>query len=304
MTDSWRTLQRSGSSSTLTRYKLDVRRVKGTPLARVKLAELSPRHVQTFINDLSKSGLSPQSVRHCRSVLRTALTQAEKWEMVHRNAARLTDPPRVPHHEIEAMSPDQARAVIAAFAGHSHEFLVITALMTGLRQGELVGLRWEDVDLVGCKLTVRYQLQRIDGKLTPTEPKSDNARRTIPLVPWAFDALKAERTRQLENQLLAGARWHETPYIFTSTIGTPLPGSTVSNRFRLHLKVAGLPPMRFHDLRHGTASLLLACGVELRIIQAILGHSDLGTTSRYAHVSRKLMWAAADGLHNLLTGTA
>jgi integrase len=251
---------------------LDVRRISDA-IGRVKLSGLTPQRIQTFPNELSMQGLSPRSVHHCRAVLRAALAQAENWNLIARNpaAGKRVVSPRADKHEVPALSISEAHAIIDAFAGHPLEGLVHTALGTGWRQGELLGLRWEDVDLVGGTLAVRMQLQRVNGRRTLVEPKSYQRRRVVPVPPGIGEVLRQQRSRQLEARLLAGARWKETGHVFTSTVGTPLEASNVTHRFQKQLAKAGLPRMRFHDLRHGTASILLQQGLSLREIMEILG---------------------------------
>ena len=142
-------------------------------LGKYQLAKLTPPDVRTFLNLKASSGLAPRSVQYLRAVVRRALGQALKDGLVHRNVAALVDSPRVERHEIEPLTPDQARTFLAATRGDRLETLYTVALALGLRQGEALGLRWEDIDLDGRTLTVRKQLQRISGKLVLTEPKDN-----------------------------------------------------------------------------------------------------------------------------------
>ena len=159
------------------------------------------------------------------------------------------------------------------------------ALAIGLRQGEALGLEWADIDLEGGALHVRHALQRVDGRLVQVEPKTKRSRRTIPLPELAIAALHAHRGRQLQEQLWQGSRWQESGYVFTTMIGTPLDGVSVTKAFQRILRRVGLPHQRFHDLRHGCASLLLAQGVSPRVVMEILGHSQISLAMHtYSHV--------------------
>jgi integrase len=291
--------------TTYTRYALDVRRITAA-LGRLKLSEVTPQRIQAFLNSLREQGLSASSVKHCRAVLRSALGQAETWNLIARNPAagkRVTSP-RGERYEIEALSITQARAIMAAFVGHPFEALVHTALATGLRQGELLGLRWQDLDLDAGTLTVRVQLQRVDGVRRLKEPKSDRSRRALPLPPSAVEALRQHRRRQLEARLSAGATWQETGHVFTTSVGTPFDNSNVIHRFHRQLAKAGLPRMRFHDLRHGAASVLLQSGLSLREIMEILGHSQIGITANlYTHIAPEMKRDAAAKMEAALWGT-
>ncbi len=234
---------------------------------------------------------------------RQALGQAERWGLVTRNVARLAEPPRVPRRDVRPLTPDQARIFLDAIRGERLEALYIVALGVGLRQGQILGLGWEDVDLEGSVLTVRHALQRVDGRLVLVEPKSATSRRVVALPAFVREALRAHRTRQLHDRLLAGSRWHDDPraLVFTTTVGTPLDGIAVTRRFQAHLAGAGLRRQRFHDLRHACASLLLAQGVSPRVVMETLGHSQISLTlNTYSHVIPALGRAAAERMDEAL----
>jgi integrase len=266
-------------------------------LGQYQLAKLTPQHVQAMLTAKSASGLSPRTVQYIRAVLRRALGQALKWGLVGRNVATLVDPPRSVIRPVAPLSAKQARAFIAATKEDRLGPLFTVAITTGLRQGELFGLRWQDVDLASGTLRVRHAMQRIDGKPTLVEPKTDKSRRTASLAASAVDALKAQRIRQLEERLLAGERWHDWGLVFTSSIGTPLEPSNVSGRLHKHLADAGLPRQRFHDLRHCCASLLLSQHIPPRVVMDVLGHSQISLTmNTYSHVMPAMLRDAANAL--------
>ena len=146
-------------------------------LGHIALSKLTPAEVQAFLNRKLASGLSPRRVQYIHAVLRRALRTAERWGMVSRNVAKLVDPPRVPKHEINPLTPEQARQLIVAAEDDRHRALYVTALGTGLRQGELLGLRWNDVDLDAGRLRVRHTLANVGGTLTLLEPKTEATRR-------------------------------------------------------------------------------------------------------------------------------
>jgi integrase len=272
-------------------------------IGAVPLSKLGAAHVQELLNSKIAGGLSPQSVRNIHAVLRRALGQAVRWDMLPRNVASLVDLPRAERFEAHALGADEARAILEAMRGDRLEGLVTVTLAIGLRQGEALGLRWPDVDLEGDTLTVRHALQRIDGHLQLTEPKTARSRRTVALPAFAVTALREHRRRQLEDRLLAGSRWHEGGYVFASSIGTPLDGVGVTHRFQARLVAAGLPRLRFHDLRHGAASLLMAQGVHPRVVMETLGHSTIAMTMNlYSHVVPALQRDAADRMEALLGG--
>lgn len=270
---------------------------------RVLLPKLSPQHVQRFLNEKLAAGLSPRTVQYLCVLLRGALSQAVKWGLVARNVATLVSPPRVRRAEIRPFGPEEARTFLAAVASDRLEALYSVALAVGLRQGEALGLQWSDIDLDRATLTVRQALQWVDSKLVLVEPKSDRSRRTVPLPATTVRALRSHRARQLQERLLAGTRWQETGFVFTTSIGTPCDPHSVRRRYKAALKAAGLPTQRFHDLRHACASFLLAQGVQPRAVMETLGHSQISLTmNTYAHVMPTLLRDAADKMEAVLSG--
>jgi len=271
-------------------------------LGNVTLVNLTPQRLEAFLNQKRTAGLSPQTVQHLRAILRAALSDAVKWGLVPRNVATLVDGPRVPHHDIQPLSPDEARRLVEAVAPYRLGALFSVALAVGLRQGEALGLRWEDVDLDAGTLTVKKTLQRIGGEFVLVEPKTVRSRRTIALPSAAVDALRTHRARQMEERLMAGSLWRdEWGLVFTTAKGRPLQGTNVTRTFQQLLTRAGLRRQRFHDLRHSCASLLLAQGVHPRVVMETLGHSQIGLTmNTYSHVLPPLQREAARRMDEVL----
>jgi integrase len=267
----------------------------------VPLVRLTPQDVQRALNERLGSGLSPRTVRHILVVLRTALGQASRWDLVSRNVATLVEPPRVATAEVRPMTADEARTFLEVSSGDRLHALYAVALLTGLRQGEALGLRWHNLDLDQATLRVEHALQRVAGRLSLVEPKTRRSKRVVVLSPRAVDALRGHRAEQLRERLLAGERWTETGLVFTTTIGTPLDGPAVTRRLQRILAGAGMRPQRFHDLRHTCASLLLLDGVHPRVVMEMLGHSQISLTmDTYTHVAPELQRAASLGLDQRL----
>ncbi len=288
--------------STFASYSCIVRVHLEPGLGHLKVVTLSPQQVQRFLNAKSASGLSPRSVAYIRAVLRQALGEAERWGLVHRNVARLAQPPYVPRRQVRPLDSDQARVLLAAIDGDRLEALYLLALGVGLRQGELLGLSWRDVDLQSGTLEVRQALQRVEGKLILVEPKSVTSHRVVALPTVVLEGLRRHEARQTQERRVA-RQWRDDPraLVFTTTVGTPLDGITVTRRFQALLARAGLPRQRFHDLRHACASLLLAQGVAPRVVMETLGHSQISLTmNTYSHVVPSLGRAAADRMDELL----
>jgi integrase len=283
-------------------YSVNVHKHLVPALGRIRLDQLTPRHVQEMINERTAAGLSAKSVAYIHQVLRTALQLAVRWEMVPRNVASLVDRPRRVRKEIHPLAPAEARRFLIAVRGHRLEALFSVALALGLRQGEALGLSWQDVDLKARTLKVRNQLQRIGGRLVLVEPKSDRSRRTLVIPATIVESLREHEKRQVAEKLWAGSGWKETGLVFTNRAGEPIQARHVIEQFHQELKKAGLERRRFHDLRHSCATLLLVQGVAPRVVMEILGHSEIGLTmNTYSHVVPELQRDAADRMESLLT---
>jgi integrase len=293
-----------------------VRRYLTPRLGRVELSKLTPQHVRQCLNDLlerggapkkdeegelRESGLSARTVQYCRAVLRKALNQAVRDGLVSRNVAALTEPPKVEHPEISPYTPEQARALLEAVRGDRLEALFTVAVSLGLRQGEIFGLRWGDIDLQRATLTVRYAMQRIGGEARFVEPKTARSRRTIHLPAVTVSALYTHLGRQAEEKAIAGERWQDWGVVFPSTIGTPMEACNLTHRFHKITAIAQLPKIRFHDLRHTAATLLLAQGVHPRLVMETLGHSSISLTmNTYSHVIPAMRTEVADQMNSIL----
>jgi integrase len=180
------------------------------------------------------------------------------------------------------------------------EALYVVALSLGLRRGEALGLRWEDVDLDTRTLRIEVSMGVVGGKLTLGEPKSATSRRTLPIPASLVTALRAHAIRQMEERLVVGSRWQDTGYVFTSTVGTPIHPGNLMKSFHALLDRAGLPRIRFHDLCHSCASLLAAQGVPARVAMEVLGHADIRITQNiYTHVFDEAKQQAADAMDRL-----
>jgi integrase len=272
-------------------------------LGPLRLDKLSPQHVQALLARKAAAGLSTQSVRHVRTVLRIALNQALKWGLVARNAAALAVAPKLVRKQFRSLTPEQARQLDAA-KGDRFEAIFTVALSLGLRLGEIIGLRWQDVDLNAGTLTVNQTIYRVRGKgVIAAAPKTERSRRTLHLPESVVSALRSHRARQLQERLAAGRDWKDTGLVFASRVGTPVDQRNLFRAFKALLAKAGLPDVRFHDLRHSAASLLLAQGVPMRAVMELLGHSSISTTADiYSHVMPAMMREVADKMDAILGG--
>lgn len=277
----------------------------GPWLGKYTLSQLGPQHVQAFMNAKLEAGLSPRTVKHLRDTLRNALNVAMKWNLVVRNAAALVNPPRREKQPVRGFTAEEAHQFLETIRGHRLESLFSVTLSLGLRQGEILGLHWSDVDLENGMLNVRQQLQRIDGTLRLVELKTEKSRRAINLPQVAISALGAHLVRQAEEKQFAGARWVETGMVFTTRIGTMLDRRNLLRAFYGIVKNSGMRKFRFHDLRHSAATLLLVQGVHPRAVMELLGHSDFATTMNiYSHVIPAVKKDVADQMDAILKPVA
>lgn len=259
----------------------------------VKLSQLTPAVVQNFYVNLATepldgraSGLSSHSCVNTHRVLRKALEQAVRWGMIHRNPCSLVDAPRAQREEMQTLTAEQVGQLLATTQDERLHGLYAVAVSTGLRLGECLGLKWSDIDFEGRRLFIRRSLQRVSGQgLILTEPKTKKSRRTVKLSQQATHALRGHRLRQIEERLAAGSEWNENDLVFATEIGTPLDPGAVSRSFKRSLQRHGLPIIRFHDLRHTAASLLLQAGTHVKLVSEMLGHSSVVITlDTYSHV--------------------
>lgn len=277
---------------TWTRYEQLVRRYVVARLGRVRLSKLEPQHLQALYAELlaAEEPLSPTTVLQLHRIIHRALGQAVRWGVAPRNVAALVDPPRKERYELAALTVEEAQRLLAAARDDRLEALYVLALTSGMRQGELLGLRWQDVDLPAGSVSVVRQL------------KTETSRRPVLLTRKGVAALRRHRAAQDAERRQAGTAWDDHDLVFSNTVGRPInPRNLLRRSFYPLLARAGLRRIRFHDLRHTTATLLLREGVHPKIVSELLGHSQIGITlNLYSHVTVSMQRAAVDTLGGLL----
>ena len=270
--------------STYESYRNQVRRYVVPAIGRVKLKRLSAMQIQGMYRAMLDRGLSPRTVQYTHAVLHRALRQAVRWGLVPRNVSEDVDRPRIRPEEIRPLNRHQARHLLntAGESGDRFEALYVLALHTGMRPGELLGLKWENVNFDEGGL----QLNRALAGKNLTSPKTKRSRRRIDLSTASIAALKAHRKRQLEERMQKAGLWRDHGLVFPSTVGTPLFHRNVVRAFKNLLKRAGLPQStRLYDLRHTCATLLLGSNVHPKYVQELLGHASIALTlDTYSHV--------------------
>jgi integrase len=296
-------------SRTYERYEEIVRLHLVPGIGHHQLQKLSPQHLQSFYTKKLEEGLSTTTVISFHNVLHKALETAVRWNLLPRNICDLVSPPRRKRFEIQPLGIEQVQQLLAAARGHRLEALFILALASGLRRGELIGLKWQDINFLAGMLQVRRILTRVPSKLpgkgyVEAEPKTEKGRRSILLPPFVIEALKQHRAKQLESKLKAGSAWQDHDYVFCTSIGTHLnPTRDILDQLKALLKKAGLPDIRFHDLRHSSATMLLGMGVHPKIVQEILGHSQISMTmDTYSHVLPTMQREAMSKMNDALQG--
>jgi integrase len=254
-------------------------------MSRLKLKDLNPAHVRGFYREKLDSGLSSATVRKMHSVLRKALKQAVLDGLIPRNVCEAVKPPKVERKEINPLDREQVKALLEAASGYRLAALYVLAVHTGMREGELLGLNWEDVDLERGVLRLRHALVREGGKIALGDLKTPKSRRGVNLTRAAAEALRSHLERQLEEMERMGSLYQPGGPVFATESGTLINPSNLRNRsFKPLLKRAGLPGICFHDLRHTCATLLLSQGTHPKLVQELLGHATIAMTlDTYSH---------------------
>ena len=270
-------------------------------LGSIKLKDLQAGHIQSLYSKKLASGTSKRTVVLIHAVLMRSLKQAEKMGIIGKNPVLAVTRPKVERKEMKVLNDGQVRSLLSAAAGERYEAAFWLAVSTGMRLGELVGLKWADIEWTNKQLRVQRQVQRLSTGLAFSEPKTKTSRRMIALGSEPVEKLRKHLVSQSKDRQKAGESWIENDLIFPSVIGTPLDPSNLYHIFKELLKKAQLPPIRFHDLRHTAATLMLLQGTHPKIVQERLGHSDISMTlNTYSHVIPSMQAEAAEKLDELL----
>jgi integrase len=284
-------------------YEQILRRYLTPELRTRRLTALTASDLQRWVNQLSARGLSPRTVRSAHGAVRASLNKARRLGMIGVNVAELVDLPRQAHNEMRTFSAAEAERFLCGAEAAGSRYYPLFALMlhTGLRPGELAGLKWEDFDGVTLRV-VRALKQGRAGEPRKLGPTKTHKPKVIPLGERAKRALALQRRWIVERKLLLGASFHDEGRIFTNDVGGPLEFSNVRERqFKPLLRELGLPDIRLYDLRHTCASLLLAAGENIKVVSERLGHVNATVTlNTYVHVLPGMQAQASERLDELL----
>ncbi len=293
-------------------YRTNVERHAIPRIGHLPLRQLGALQLNTLYEELlangrcdQTGGLSPRTVRYTHTILHRALRDAVRWGVLARNPADLADPPKHRTPEMEVWTAEELRTFLGSVRDDRLHALWLLLAMTGLRRGEALGLRWVDLDLDACRASIRQTLSSVGGRLSFSTPKTAKSRRSVTLDPVTIAALRTHRRRQAEERLTWGAAYEDAGLVFTRENGSPIRPDSLTRQFRDLAQVAGLRPLRLHDLRHTYATIALAAGTHPKVVAERLGHATIAVTlDIYSHVIPSLQEEAAAHLANLILGDA
>ncbi|SFU39267.1 site-specific integrase [Alicyclobacillus macrosporangiidus] len=274
-------------------------------LGHIGLQKLTPSHLQKFYTDLrsGEAALSARSTLHAHRIIHEALDRAVKWGLVSRNVADAVEPPRADRYQASVWTAEQAAYFIEQTRTTEPRCwaVFVLAITTGMRKTEILGLQWTDVDMERGYISIQRTLDYVKKQPVVKELKTDRSRRYVALPSLATEALGAQRALQAQDRLLLGPDYKVSDWVFTNEIGEPLSPNTVNTAWYRALRSVDVPRIRFHDLRHTHASLLLKQGVNPKVVSERLGHATVQITlDTYSHVLPGLQRDAADRFDELL----
>jgi integrase len=287
--------------NTLAAYRYNAERYLIPDLGRKKLVQLTARELRLYFEGLSRRGVGARTVKYVHSTLRAALEDALREEILEKNVAKLVRVPTPPKTERIPLSVDEVRSFLKASRDDRLYAMFVVFAVLGLRRSEVLGLRWEHVDLEQGFLQVRQGLQRIGGELTVLPTKTARSRRTIPLPAFVLRVLTAHLAAQEDERRQLAGRWPDLGYVFTTPIGTPIDPRNCTRVVQAACTKAGVRVVRLHDFRHGCVSVLLNLGVPPRTAMEVVGHSTIEMTMNvYGHVTLDAKREALDRIGELI----
>lgn len=285
--------------------------IKDTSLGKIKLKDLRATHLQQYYNkllDIDKKAVS--TIKGLNTRLKPCLSEAEKQGYIQKNYCKMVTLPKENKvKEIKVLTPEQQQSFIAAINGHELEMLFLVALSTGLRLGEILGLKWCDIDFNSGNLTVNRTLQRVteisrdgnrESKVIEQLPKTKNSIRTVPIPKNILSKLKDHKLEQSKNRLKLGELYFNNDYVFCNNLGYPIDDKRPARNLKSILTKINIDPIKFHGLRHTYATRLFEANVPPKTVQVLMGHYDISITlDIYTHVMEDTKLEAVDKLNDI-----
>jgi integrase len=287
---------RKGSTKELYR-NLATKHLAGSSLGQMPLKEIRPLHLTRFFSALSSASMSDSTRRNIYTAARALFEDAVSDGLIAKNPMLTVKRPRATRIEAKYLTSDQVSQVLGELEGSKHLLPIALIAVTGIRRGEALGLEWENIDFDKKVMRVRATLNRVDGKLVRTEPKTQNSRRDIALTEQALGMLKTQKLQQAQERLRRGGKWVPSSFVFTTESGGPVDGRNLLRSFQGACMRVGIEGMGIHGLRHFAATLLLDSQVPMLVVSRILGHSSLAITADiYGHVIEETARHAMESL--------
>jgi integrase len=296
-------LSREVARSTYDNYHTVVKYHVLPVLGRRKVTDITVADVDRLLALKLGAGLSPSTVHRVRALISQCLDQGVRWGDVPTNVARLSRPPKMVRPEGRTLTREQAQQLLETLKTHRHESLYLLMLSTGMRRGEALGLKWEDLNLENGIVRIKRNLKREGGRIVTADTKTLKSRRAVNVPAPVLEALQKNRDLQEVEKAELGDPWVDSGFIFTTSIGTPIDPRNLYREFSQICEKAGLGHWHPHELRHSAASLMLASGVKLQVVSEVLGHSSIRMTADvYGHILDPDRQHAASAMSEVLWG--
>ena len=287
--------------NTINAYQINVEKHIIPYIGEIKLNRLTPRDIQRLYETLLASGLSGNSARHVHNNLHRALLWAVKQELIPRNPADMVDPPLIEQKERTTLTPEQIPRLLTACEGAFIYLPVMLAVSLGLRRGEALGLQWDDIDFIRKTVSIRHSVTCDKAGFTLGKTKTKSSNRTLMLPDALTAALQKEKEKQATRAKFIGRSFNPLNLVCCRDDGSPITTNALQHQFSDTLETADLPHIRFHDLRHTNATLMLRNAIPAKIVSAMLGHSSIGITmDLYSHVTTDMQGGAVHVIDDLL----
>lgn len=284
--------------------------VENNELGNIKLQDLRTTHLQRYYRSLLDEEVTPTTIKQINTNLKTCLGEAEKQGYIQKNWCKLVTLPKIDNSkEVKVLTKEEQQSFLEAIKGHELEMLFITTLGTGLRIGEILGLKWSDIDFKSNELHVNRSIQKVakyeNDKIVGYEvieqtPKTKNSIRIIPVPVNIIKKLKSYKKEQLENILLVGEAYENKNYVFCDKLGKTIEDKKPGRNLKTILNKLNIEPMKFHALRHTYATRLFEANIPPKTVQTLLGHADIETTMNiYTHVMKETKLEAVEKINNI-----